>query len=142
MSLQDKFGALPKFKMIGPDKASMCCPGPLHARGDKNPSLNARETPEGVILLKCWAGCKVHEILQAMGMEPADLYPTPAHFHLPTMRRPFTAFDALVGLEGESLVLLQFAKQIARGDPLTETDQSRLQKAVIRIQCAAGATKW
>jgi hypothetical protein len=141
MSLRDKFGTLPKFKMIGPDKATMCCPGPLHARGDKNPSLNARETPEGVILLKCWAGCKVHEILQAMGMEPADLYPTPAHFHLPKMRHAFSAADGLTVLAFESLVVLQYANQLARGEPFTEADYRRLLRAATRIQRVMEATQ-
>jgi hypothetical protein len=141
MSLRDKFGTLPKFKMIGPDKATMCCPGPSHACGDKNPSLSARETPEGVILLKCWAGCKVHEILQAMGMEPADLYPTPAHSHLPKMRRPFTASDALAGLEYSSLVLVQIANQLETGAPLSEADRRSLLRAATRIQCARKATQ-
>jgi hypothetical protein len=141
MSLHDKFGALPKFKMIGPDKARMCCPGPLHERGDKNPSLSARETPEGVILLKCWAGCKLHEILQAMGMEPADLYPTPAHYHLPKTRRAFTSADALTGIAFESMVVLQHANQMAADPSLPEADRSRLRLAVARIQRALEATQ-
>lgn len=141
MSLRDKFGALPKFKMIGPDKARMSCPGPLHDRGDKNPSLSVRETPEGVLLLKCWAGCKLHEILQPMGLEPADLYPTPAHFHLPQMHRPFTASDALAGLEYSSLVLVQIADQLATGAPLSDADRRSLVQATMRIQCARKATQ-
>jgi hypothetical protein len=141
MSLRDKFGTLPKFKMIGPDKATMCCPGPLHERGDQNPSLRVRVTPAGVILLLCGAGCSNAEILQAIGLDFTDLYPTPAHFHLPKMRHAFSAADGLTVLAFESLVVLQYANQLARGEPFTEADYRRLLRAATRIQRVMEATQ-
>lgn len=135
------FGMQPRFKLTAPGKAIMSCPGPLHKHGDRHPSLSAGETADGVILLKCWAGCETREILLAMNLEFADLYPTPAHFHLPKPARPFSAADALIGLALESLVLRQFANQLAAGTPLTEADRDRLLLSATRIQRAQEATQ-
>ena len=136
MKIETLFGAQPRFRMIGTNKANMSCPGPLHKHGDRNPSLSVRETPDGVILLKCWAGCSNAEILQAIGLDFADLFPTTASFHLPKIRRPFSAADALTGLSFESLVLLQFAKMLENGEILSDVERTRLLLFSSRIQRA------
>lgn len=62
---------LDKVKPAGGDKWKACCP----AHDDKHPSLAISETSEGVILLKCWAGCTTKEIVSAIGLELRDLFP-------------------------------------------------------------------
>ncbi|MCH7298824.1 virulence-associated protein E [Pseudomonas capeferrum] len=62
---------LDKVKSAGIDKWKACCP----AHDDKHPSLAISETSEGVILLKCWAGCTTKEIVSAVGLELRDLFP-------------------------------------------------------------------
>ncbi|WP_339465536.1 virulence-associated protein E [Pseudomonas capeferrum] len=62
---------LDKVKSVGADKWKACCP----AHDDKHPSLAISETSEGVILLKCWAGCTTKEIVSAIGLELRDLFP-------------------------------------------------------------------
>lgn len=62
---------LDKVKSTGIDKWKACCP----AHDDKHPSLAISETSEGVILLKCWAGCTTTEIVSAVGLELRDLFP-------------------------------------------------------------------
>jgi hypothetical protein len=51
---------------------SACCP----AHHDRNPSLSVAEGDIGV-LVKCWAGCTVDEITDAMGLRVADLFYRP-----------------------------------------------------------------
>jgi hypothetical protein len=41
-----------------------CCP----AHNDRNPSLSVTETPDGKLLLHCFAGCSFEEIIQAAGL--------------------------------------------------------------------------
>src|SRR6266567_3107932 len=51
---------------------SACCP----AHNDREPSLSIALGDEGQILLKCFAGCSVERIVEAMGMSLADLFPS------------------------------------------------------------------
>ena len=48
---------------------SACCP----AHPDRTPSLSVAEGETGV-LVKCWAGCTVEEIADAMDLRVADLF--------------------------------------------------------------------
>lgn len=50
------------------------CPGPLHRRGDRNPSLSIREGDGGRVLLFCHAGCSIEQICAAMGLRLRDLF--------------------------------------------------------------------
>ena len=49
-----------------------CCP--VHA--DRRPSLSLRETVDGKVLIHCFAGCTVEEIVAALGLQLRDLFPT------------------------------------------------------------------
>ncbi len=51
---------------------SACCP----AHDDREPSLSIGLGEEGQILLKCFAGCSVERIVEAIGMTLADLFPS------------------------------------------------------------------
>jgi len=46
---------------------------PVH--DDKNPSLSITEGDDGRVLLKCFAGCSTEEIVKALGLTMADLFP-------------------------------------------------------------------
>ncbi len=50
---------------------SACCP----AHSDREPSLSIALGDGGEILLKCFVGCSVERIVEAMGMTLADLFP-------------------------------------------------------------------
>ena len=46
---------------------------PVH--DDQKPSLGVRERDDGSLLVRCYAGCATEDILDALGLEFADLYP-------------------------------------------------------------------
>lgn len=52
----------------GPDWTA-CCP----AHPDDRASLSIRQTDDGKVLLKCFAGCSFEAITAALGLKPADL---------------------------------------------------------------------
>jgi len=58
-------------KPRGRDKWLACCP----AHDDKDPSLSVTATPQGKILLKCFAGCSALEVVHSLGLELPDLFP-------------------------------------------------------------------
>ncbi|MHA2248606.1 MAG: CHC2 zinc finger domain-containing protein, partial [Candidatus Hodarchaeales archaeon] len=45
------------------------------AHDDETASLSVKEASDGRILLKCFAGCTVDEIVKKMGLTQADLFP-------------------------------------------------------------------
>jgi len=54
----------------GPGCLARC---PSHA--DRSPSLSISEGDDGRILLHCWAGCRTADVVAALGLGFADLFP-------------------------------------------------------------------
>ncbi len=48
-----------------------CCP----AHADREPSLSIGLGEQGQVLLKCFAGCQIERIVEAMGLTLTDLFP-------------------------------------------------------------------
>lgn len=48
-----------------------CCP----AHADSDPSLQITQIPDGRILMHCYAGCEIGDILSALGLSISDLFP-------------------------------------------------------------------
>jgi hypothetical protein len=48
-----------------------CCP----SHEDSDPSLSLTQLPDGRILMKCFAGCEVTDILSSIGLSVSDLFP-------------------------------------------------------------------
>lgn len=48
-----------------------CC----QADGDSNPSLSVAESDTGGMLIYCFKGCGALDVIAALGLEAADLYP-------------------------------------------------------------------
>lgn len=69
--LEKVISRLDKVKSAGANKWIACCPAHL----DKSPSLAISETSDGVVLIKCWAGCSANDVVQAIGLQLRDLFP-------------------------------------------------------------------
>jgi hypothetical protein len=134
MSNVDKMlSQLDKVRRTGPDSWMACCP----AHADKSASLSIRHADEKT-LIHCFAGCSVHEVLGAVGMEISDLFP-PRESQGKPDRRPFPAMDALRGIAFESLVVAAAGAAMLAGESFKPDDRSRLILAVERIQSALSA---
>lgn len=110
-----------------------CCP----AHADKNPSLAIRETDDGRILLKCFAGCSAYEVVSAVGMDLADLFPKDQSF-MPSetnkpVKRPFYATDLMKIIHFEALITSIAAFDMAEGRQISPNDKKRLKTAFTRI---------
>ena len=51
------------------------CPTDHHLRGDRSAGLHVSMAEDGVVLVKCFAGCDVREVLAAVGLRVRDLFP-------------------------------------------------------------------
>ena len=87
---------LDKVRNRGDSSWMACCP----AHTDKNPSLSIKETQDGDILLHCFAGCGVDDVLAALGLEMSDLFSKQA-IMVSSTHNTFTAEDVLVALVDE-----------------------------------------
>lgn len=60
------------------------CPGPSHKRGDKHSSLSISEGLENKVLLKCFSGCDLDDIVRAIDLEVRDLFDNTSRWIEPT----------------------------------------------------------
>lgn len=137
MSADNLLRHLHKVKRTKPGNWLACCP----AHDDKSPSLSIRELDDGRVLVHCFAGCSVHEIVAAVGLELTDLFPPRddgKHFSKGESR-PFSAVDILRAIAFESTLVLIAAADLLAGNPFNGTDRARLALACSRIQAALAA---
>lgn len=110
------------------------------AHEDKGPSLAIRENPDGRILLHCFAGCPVDNVLGALGMTMDELFPideqrsTYSVEGKPQIKPAFFASDLLRVLSFEALVVSICASDMRRGVKLSDADRDRLGLAQQRIE--------
>lgn len=71
MSAETLLNQLAKVRKNGVGKWMACCP----AHDDRTPSLSVKEGEDGHILIHCFAGCSLEEILGAVGLEMGALFP-------------------------------------------------------------------
>lgn len=121
---------LDKVRQTRPDRWIARC----SAHDDHTPSLAIRACPDGRILIHCFAGCSVEEILSAAGLTFEALFPErPVNHHVKREHRPFNAFDVLACCEFEALVVASAASNMLTEGPLSEVDRERLFLAVERL---------
>jgi hypothetical protein len=68
-------GQLDRIKQTGPVTWLASCPTANHKHGDRSRGLSIREGDDGRVLVHCHAGCAVHEVVAALGLELSDLFP-------------------------------------------------------------------
>lgn len=130
MTAETLLSKLEKVRKTGPESWSACCP----AHDDKGPSLSVRET-DGKVLIHCFSGCTVHEVVEAVGLNVADLFP-PSESSGKLERNPFPAAHALKAIAAEALVIAAAATHLAEGHP----DRERIIGAAAAIRSALAAT--
>lgn len=130
---------LTKVRQRQPGQYSTCCP----AHEDKGPSLSVRETPDGAVLLHCFAGCEVSEIVAAIGLQFPDLFPprdVPATAPK-RIARLLTPGQALDLLHDEAQLIGIVAGNIGQGVGLSEDDRRRVMQAAGRVAYVRSAMK-
>ena len=122
-------------KRTGQGKWLAKCP----SHKDRTASLAIRELDDGRVLVHCFAGCSVDEVLGAVGLTFDALYPEKEIHKGKPERRPFPAADILRAIAFESTLVVIAAADLLSGHPFTEVDRARLVLAVSRIRAALTA---
>lgn len=126
---------LDKVRSTDEGKWTACCP----AHEDRSPSLSIRETSDGTVLVKCWTGCGAAEIVSAVGLTLADLFPEPPENpHSPGQRRPWrdAAGEAFRALAADVAIIHLAGASVAKGFALAAADRERVALAVARVRDA------
>lgn len=113
------------------------------AHKDRSASLSLAVGRDGRALVRCFAGCDVLAVVQAVGLELADLFPERITDNSPEGRaaqreawRQAGWAAALNVLARESLIVFLAARMLSKGEPLVPDDMARLQAAMERIEGA------
>lgn len=105
-----------------------CCP----AHDDTNPSLSIKVLDDGRVLIHCFAGCTIDQVLMASHLELSDLYPDGSH---PAMRESvrWNYRDLLLLARREMQVAVIAIDRVLNDQPIDETDRGRLVAAHSRL---------
>ena len=106
-----------------------CCP----AHDDKSPSLAVTLKDDGRILMHCFGGCSIGDVLASLGVEVSDLFPDRLPASRDGLKRAFSATDLLKIVHFETLVVLLAANDMSKGKTLSQEDKERLSLAHSRI---------
>jgi len=136
MNVEDFLLLLNGVKPAGKDRWVARCP----YHNDRAPSLAITKGDRVPILLHCFAGCDVDQIVGAVGLELSDLMPPKdPHFRDDQRARlavPFTPEQAIRCLWTESTFLFIAIADITRGKPLDQLTKDRMVEAAARINDA------
>lgn len=113
-------------RQTGPGKWMAHCP----AHEDRSPSLSIRETDDGIVLINCFGGCGAVDVVEAVGLSLAELFPRREPDPLHPGRRPekprYNARE-LVGLAvTEGLICALACRVLRSGNVLSDEDMRRV----------------
>ena len=135
MSVDVVLARLDRVRGRGPRWRAIC-----PSCGGKNTSkFVITESDDGVVLVKCFAGCTFEQIIEALGVDPADLfprrYPDDATRQPGTnaIRKPWRASEVIAALRGELLVGMLILSDLKAGKTPSAHDRVLAGDAVERI---------
>jgi hypothetical protein len=132
INIEEILARLESVKKRGQNNWLARCP----AHEDKSPSLAIKQTQDEVILLHCFAGCSTDSVLSAIGVEPADLFPSKPQGQAFRAAKHFDAYTALRAVAADALLVLVACRMAIKGKLLTESDINRLTIACGHLQDA------
>ena len=110
------------------------------AHDDRSPSLSIKQVDDRV-LIHCFAGCEVGDVMASIGLTLADLYDRPlAHHKAPLSayqrHRHGQAAEAIRAVQDEMGVIAVLTEQVVSGFALDPAELERLKLAMQRVENA------
>ena len=118
MSIETLLSKLDKVKPNGQNKFLALCP----AHPDKSPSLAIKQADNGKILIHCFAGCQVTDIVAAVGLELSDLMPDDPTYKKSSKPPAFNKYELFDRLAFEAVILSLAIRQLLNGEMLEQSD--------------------
>ena len=135
MSAANLLDRLDKVRRTGDGRWIACCP----AHEDRTPSLSIRETDDGTVLVHCFSGCGAADVLGAVGMNLAALFPDRPGDHRRKARRGqrHVPADVLACIARDAVLVMIAAEDVRQGKALSDDDADKLSRASERLRRAA-----
>jgi len=136
--IRDILPLLDQVKTVKPNQWKACCP----AHADKTPSLSLKELDDGKVLIKCWSGCNVEDIIHALGLDlpclfPPKLEPLNSQYSQTKTDKPQVTPSQLEKLNSavrfELLILRMGSSRIRDHFPISLESMKRAYEALIRL---------
>ena len=122
MDVNNLLSKLDKVKSTGNGKYLACCP----AHPDRSPSLAIKQTHDEKLLLHCFSGCSVVDILAAIGLELSDLMPENPSYQKGNKPPRFNKYELFDRLVHESIILSLAVRQLLNFQDLSTEDEARV----------------
>jgi DNA primase len=116
------------------------CPG----HEDRTASLSIAASDDGRVLLHCFAGCAAANVLAAVGLSLADLFPNRPRADMTFAERAAAReyakqarWAAALNVIGpEAKIIITAGRELKAGQLLDAADERRVDEALIRIDAA------
>ncbi|MGO4609546.1 hypothetical protein AB4142_24690 [Variovorax sp. 2RAF20] len=125
---------LQRLESVKPSGRGFTARCPAHEDG--SPSLSIKEGEDGRVLLNCFAGCPPQEVVAALGLTMADLFPANGKPRRPPPAPGVTRAALHAAIKFEQEILYFIASDRAKGKAIGETDAAREHLAKQRIELA------
>jgi len=133
MDIEHFLMSLEKVRKSGEGSWTACCPN----HKDNSPSLSISDGGDGRILVHCFGGCPVGDVVASAGFTLADLMPENVGYHHKTQEKvKFNPYDVLRLLSDDLTHGLLLCKAVQRGDVLNKHESLQLAKIIGRISAA------
>ena len=134
MSVDTLLDRLERVRGYGRGRWTARCP----AHEDRGPSLSIRELDDGRVLVHCFGGCAVEQVIGAVGVDWEDLFPPRPIEPAKGYRRPFDAL-AVLRCSAQDLFEASVMVSMAAHNPSILTAERRSTLADIAGRLAAAA---
>jgi|Laugrespbdmm15dd_1035085.scaffolds.fasta_scaffold41965_2 hypothetical protein len=131
MNIHEIIGYFEKAYKSGENEYQCLCP----AHNDKNASLGVKQLSDGRILINCFAGCGITDILGNVGLSLDDIVPKRLGDFKP-VRKAFNPYSVLKTVSHETLLVALASIELSKGKTLPLEDHKRLMLAAERLRQA------
>jgi hypothetical protein len=113
------------------------------AHEDRGPSLSIGEREGGGILLHCFAGCEVHDVVAAIGVTLSELFPPRVDDGKPRSGRRWkhNPADLLAVVAREIEIVALAAADLSAGKTLSPQDADRVWQAHRKLSAVCEACR-
>lgn len=135
MKVDSFLAKLDKVRATGKASWIACCP----AHDDRSPSLTISEADDGRVLVHCFAGCPVENVVSAVGLSLSDLMPESINSHVVSPKKlRVPPMDILRALAFHATVISIAACDMGKGIQLSSEEKNKLLTISAEINEAIG----
>jgi len=103
------------------------------AHNDRTASLSIKFNDDGRVLMNCFAGCDIENILGSVGLSFNDIIPNRID-DLKPVGKIFNPYAVLKSLRDETMIVLMMALSIRKKEQISDEDYDRFIIAYQRIR--------